>query len=73
MWEEVRSTTTGGEWVWRSFGDGWAIFFDVAGSNGFQEGSGRWMDSVSASGDAFGCWEENKKGLGRIGSVQAEQ
>jgi hypothetical protein len=53
--------------------DGWAIFFDVAGSDGCQEGSGRWMDSVSTSGNAFGCWEENKKGLGRIGSVQAKQ
>jgi hypothetical protein len=25
-WEEVGSTTTGREWVWRSFSDGWAIF-----------------------------------------------
>ena len=30
--EEVGGTTTAGDWVWCGFGDGWAIFFVVAGN-----------------------------------------
>jgi hypothetical protein len=44
-------------------------FFDVAGGDGCQEGSSGWMDGIGTSDDAFGCWEEDAKGLGLIGYV----
>ena len=62
-WEEVGSTTTGGERVWGSVGDGRAIFY-VAGGDGCQEGSNERMDRIGTLDDAFGCWEEDAKGLG---------
>jgi hypothetical protein len=44
-------------------------FFDVAGSDGCQVGSSGWMDKIGISGNAFGCWEEDAKGLVLIGRV----
>ena len=67
MREEVGGGTTGGERVWRSVGDGRAIFVDVAGGDGYHEGSSRWMDGIGTSDDAFGFWEDDAKGLGLIG------
>ena len=67
--EEVGVTTTGGERAWGSIGDDRAIFSDVADSDGWREGSGGWYGRVGTTGDAFGCWEEEAKGLGSIGWV----
>jgi hypothetical protein len=53
----------GKRWGWP--GD----FFNVAGSNGCQEGSSGLMDRIGTLDDAFGCWEEDAKGLGLIGWV----
>jgi hypothetical protein len=61
MREEVGGTTTGGEQAWGSVGDGWAIFFDVAGCDGCQEGSIGWIDGIGTSNDASRCWEEDAK------------
>jgi hypothetical protein len=44
-------------------------FFDVAGGDGCQEGSRGWMDRIGTLDNAFGCWEEDAKGLGLIGWV----
>ena len=44
-------------------------FFDVAGSDGCREGSDGWIDGIGTSGDAFGCWEKEVKGLGLVGWV----
>ena len=65
--EEIGGATTGGEWAPDGFGDGRANFVDVAGGDGCQEGSTGWMDVIGTLGDAFGCWEEDAKGLGLIG------
>jgi hypothetical protein len=46
-------------------------FFDVAGGDGCQECSSEWMDGIGTLDDAFGCWEEDAKGLGLIGLVWA--
>jgi hypothetical protein len=67
--EDVVGTITGGEQAWRRVGDGRAIFFDVAGGGGCQEGSSGWMDGIGTLYNAFGCWEEDAKGLGSIGYV----
>jgi len=42
-------------------------FFYVAGGDGCQEGIRRWMDGIGTSDNAFGCGEEDEKGLGSIG------
>ena len=54
---------------WRWLGN----FFDVAGGDGYQDGSGGWMDRIGTSDDALGCWEMDAKGLGSIGWVLTEQ
>ena len=41
--------------------------------NGCREGSGGWMGMRGTSADAFGCWEEDGKGLGVIGLVSDKQ
>ena len=67
--EDVVGIITGGERAWGRVGDGRAIFFDVAGGDGCQEGNSGWMDGIGTSDNAFGCWEEDAKGLGSIGCV----
>jgi hypothetical protein len=42
-------------------------FFYVAGGDGCQEGSNERMDGIGTLDDAFGCWEEDAKGLGLFG------
>ena len=45
--------------MWCSFGDGQAIFCDVADAGGCREGIGGWMSRRGTSGNAaFGCQEE---------------
>jgi hypothetical protein len=41
--------------VYRSVGDGGAIFFVVTDAGGCLEGQGGWMGRIGTSGDAFGC------------------
>jgi hypothetical protein len=68
--EEVGASTTGGERVWGSIGDGRAIFLmsltAMAVRKAVVDG---WTDKIGISGNAFGCWEEDAKGLVLIGRV----
>ena len=66
-------STTAGERAPDGFGDGRANFVDVVDVGGCWEGSTGCVDGIGTSGDAYGCWEEEAKGLGSIGWVQAEQ
>ena len=38
-------------------------FFIAADVGGCREGNIGWVDEVGTSNDAFGCWEEEAKGL----------
>jgi hypothetical protein len=67
--EEVSGVTTGGERAPDGFGDRRANFVDIADVGGYQEGSGGFIGNIGTSGNAFGCWEEDAKGLGSIGCV----
>jgi hypothetical protein len=66
--EEDGGTTTEREQVWGSSGDVGANFFGVADAGGW-EGSARRDVILGASGNAFGCWEQDAKGLVSIGLV----
>ena len=61
--EEVGGTTIRGERAPDVFGDARAIFFGDADVGGCREDSD-WMNVMGTSGDDFGCWEEDGKGLG---------
>ena len=47
-----------------SCGDGRVNFVDVGG---YQEGNTCWIGKIGTLGNAFGCWEDDAKGLGLIG------
>jgi hypothetical protein len=44
-------------------------FFVVSDVGGCRESSDGWMGTRGKSDDAFGCWEEDEKGVGCIGWV----